>query len=134
MMGDVVFKLADERTPDSGTILIDGVLEGVCHILYTPSGCLRIEERSFDAFVEQLYLHSNYFAADASVPKAQGLESGKYVLVRYIAYDAHHDLSVNAVRLEDKKLLVGELAKRYRVVLSLESEKDRKRSHGTLPL
>lgn len=81
---------------------------------------------TFDAFVEQLYLHSNYFAADASVPKAQGLESGKYVLVRYIAYDAHHDLSVNAVRLEDKKLLVWELAKRYRVVLSLESEKDRK--------
>lgn len=89
-----------------------------------PEGSSR--QVTFDAFVEQLYLHSNYFTADAANPPAFGLESGKYVLVRYIAYDAHHDLSVNAVGLEDKKRMVRELAQRYRVVLSLESEEDRK--------
>ena len=89
-----------------------------------PEGSSR--QVTFDAFVEQLYLHSNYFTADASNPAAFGLVSGKYVLVRYIAYDAHHDLSVNAVGLEDKKRMVRELAQRYRVVLSLESEEDRK--------
>ena len=89
-----------------------------------PEGSSR--QVTFDAFVEQLYLHSNYFTADAANPAALGLESGKYVLVRYIAYDAHHDLSVNAVGLEDKKRMVRELAQRYRVVLSLEREEDRK--------
>ena len=81
---------------------------------------------TFNAYVEQLYLHSNYFAADANVPAALGLEQGKYVLVRYIAYDAHHDLSVNALDPDTKKRLVNYLAGKYRVVLSLESEEDRK--------
>ena len=80
----------------------------------------------FNAYVEQLYLHSKYFTADACVPEALGLGQGKYVLVRYIAYDAHHDLSVNAVSLEAKKRIVKELAGKYRMVLSLESEDDRK--------
>ena len=52
MMGDVVFKFIDERSPNPCTILVDGILEGVCHILYTLSGCLRIEKWTFDAFVE----------------------------------------------------------------------------------
>ena len=43
-----------------------------------------------------------------------------YVLVRYIAYDAHHDMVVHPLSEEAKKQIIEELTKHYRVLVSLE--------------
>ena len=85
-------------------------------------------QESFNAYVEQLYLHSKYFSIDESVLDHLGLKKGEYVLVRYIAYDAHHDIKAKPLDLAAKRRILSELSKRYRVVLSLENEEDKKDS------
>jgi len=46
----------------------------------------------------------------------------KYVLIRYIAYDAIHDRRTQAVSKKTKKEIVVELSKKFKVLISEESE------------
>ena len=74
----------------------------------------------FNAYVEQLYLHSAYFKRSTQVLEELGVKPKEYVIVRYVAYDAHHDLKVRPIAEETKKNIVKEISKRYRVFVSLE--------------
>ena len=74
----------------------------------------------FNAYVEQLYLHSAYFKSSTQVLDELGVKPKEYVIVRYVAYDAHHDLKVHPISEETKKNIVKEISKRYRVLVSLE--------------
>ena len=74
----------------------------------------------FNAYVEQLYLHSKYFKSDEGVLKELNVKPKEYVIVRYVAYDAHHDLKVHPISEETKRNIVKEISKRYRVFVSLE--------------
>ena len=74
----------------------------------------------FNAYVEQLYLHSVYFKSSTQVLEELNVKPKEYVIVRYIAYDAHHDLKVHPISEEAKKNIVKEISKRYRVFVSLE--------------
>ena len=74
----------------------------------------------FDAYVEQLYMHSHYFTKNENTINEQGVKSDEYVLVRYIAYDAHHDKDVKPLCDEHKKAIIQLLAQKYRVLLSME--------------
>lgn len=77
-----------------------------------------------NAYIEQLYLHSRFFSMDRSVLDSLGLEPGKYVVIRFTAFGAHHDMKVNHISPETKKRIVASLADRYKIVLSLENPKD----------
>ncbi len=77
---------------------------------------------SFNAYVEQLYLHSSQYNKGKGVLDELGLTPNGYVLVRYIAYDAHHDLKAHPLSDETKKRIVKEIAKHYRVLVSLEKD------------
>lgn len=79
---------------------------------------------SFNAYVEQLYLHSSQYKKGYSVLDELGIKPKKYVIVRYIAYDAHHDLKAHPLSDESKKSIVKEISKRYRVLVSLEKGVD----------
>ena len=74
----------------------------------------------FNAYVEQLYLHSAYFKSSTQVLEELGVKPKEYVIVRYVAYDAHHDLKVHPISEEIKRNIVKEISKRYRVFVSLE--------------
>ena len=74
----------------------------------------------FNAYVEQLYLHSKYYHKKEDVLKELDVKPKEYVIVRYIAYDAHHDLKAHPISEETKKNIIKEIAKRYRVFVSLE--------------
>ena len=74
----------------------------------------------FNAYVEQLYLHSAYFKSSTQVLEELGVKPKEYVIVRYVAYDAHHDLKVHPISEETKRNIVKEISKRYRVFVSLE--------------
>lgn len=74
----------------------------------------------FNAYVEQLYLHSSFYNTNESILKELNVKPKEYVIVRYIAYDAHHDLKAHPLSTEAKKTIVNEIAKRYRVFVSLE--------------
>lgn len=75
----------------------------------------------FNAFVEQLYLHSRYFKANEEVLEELKLKPYEYVLVRYIAYDAHHDLGTRPLSEEKRKEIVSGLSEKYSVLLSMEN-------------
>lgn len=78
----------------------------------------------FNAFVEQLYLHSAQYKKNDKILYELGLKPQEYVLVRYIAYNAHHDLNVHPLSDAVKKKLVQELSKHYKVLVSLEEKTD----------
>lgn len=74
----------------------------------------------FDSYVEQFYLRSIYYSSNDAVLSELGLDTNKYILVRYIAYDAQHDRKVHPFSEEMKKKIVIELSKYYRVLVSCE--------------
>ena len=53
--------------------------------------------------------------------KQLNVKPREYVLVRYISYDAHHDLVANPLDVETKKEIVIRIASQYKVFVSLES-------------
>lgn len=75
----------------------------------------------FNAFVEQLYLHSSLYSPQTDVLDKLGVKPNEYVLVRFISYDAHHDLVAKPLSEDSKRLIVKELSKKYRVFVSHES-------------
>ncbi len=75
----------------------------------------------FNAFVEQLYLHSSVYTPNDDVLNELGIKKGEYILVRYIAYDAHHDLVAKPLPEESKKEIVETLSEQYKVLVSHES-------------
>lgn len=98
-----------------------------CSAVLTPfyfSKNLQLGEHSkqirFNAYVEQLYLHSLQYKNNKSVLNELGVKPKEYVLIRYIAYDAHHDMAVQALSDDTKKKIVVEIAKHYQVLVSLE--------------
>jgi len=74
----------------------------------------------FNAYVEQLYLHSAYYENNEQVLKELNVKPKEYVIIRYVAYDAHHDLKVHPIPEEVKKTIVKEISKQYKVFVSLE--------------
>jgi len=78
----------------------------------------------FNAYVEQLYLHSKYYQTSTNVLDELGVEKGKYVIVRYTSYDAHHDIGVKHLEDEFKKSLLQRMEQSCRVLLSLENPTD----------
>lgn len=76
---------------------------------------------TFNAFVEQLYLHSSVYTPHTDVLRELGIRKNEYVLVRYISYDAHHDLVAKPLSDSNKRLIVEELSKKNCVLVSHES-------------
>lgn len=75
----------------------------------------------FNSFKEIAYLHKNYFVPDASVYDFLGINKNEeYVLLRFNAFDAVHDLGINGFSVDQKRLLVNELSKHARVFISSE--------------
>ena len=72
---------------------------------------------------ELAYLHPNRFTPDESVLKELGVEKvEKYVVVRFVAWNASHDLGHQGISLENKMKAVREFSKLGRVFISSESE------------
>ena len=82
------------------------------------------KQENLQAYIEQLYLHSNYYHPDDSILETLGLTRQNYVLVRFSAFDASHDKGVNSLDVETRKAVVRLLEQKYRVVLSLEAPSD----------
>lgn len=74
----------------------------------------------FNAYVEQFYLRSGYYKKCDSVLSELHLDANKYILVRYIAYDAQHDRKANPLSDEMKKKIVTEMSRHYKVIVSCE--------------
>jgi hypothetical protein len=76
----------------------------------------------FQAYVEQFYLHSSMYSKNKDIFNEPDMND-KFVLVRYISYDARHDRKVNPLPEDFKKKNLIELSKHIKVYLTHESDK-----------
>ena len=77
----------------------------------------------FSGNIELFYLHPNRFSPDKSILDFLGVkENEKYAIVRFVSWDAHHDVGLNGITLENKIRLVLELSKYAKIFIT--SEKD----------
>jgi uncharacterized protein len=88
-----------------------------------PHNYLGPKEVLYNAYQELLYLHPNRFKRDISVLKKLGItEKEKYIIMRFVAWNASHDIGQRGMSLEFKRKLIIELSKYAKVYISSESQ------------
>jgi len=78
----------------------------------------------FEGFMELCSLHPNWFKPNAvntlSIRKLTN--NSRFVILRFVAWDASHDVNLKGLSTEDKYSLVHELSKYATVIISSESK------------
>ncbi len=94
-------------------------------IICTPScfkKTLGKKQVRYNGYHELAYLHTNYFKPDPTVLKELGLtESDKFVIVRFVSWQASHDVGQHGFDLQSKRKLVQEIGKYARVLSTSEN-------------
>jgi predicted glycosyltransferase len=80
----------------------------------------------FNNIVESLYLDERYFKPDKNTLKKLNISNDqKYALLRFVAWDAHHDFGESGLTKQVKLELIEMLKKnRYQVYISSENKLD----------
>lgn len=77
----------------------------------------------FDSFMELSSLHPRYFVPDRSVVDEIISDSYEpYILIRFVSWNANHDVGQNGLSYDDKKELINTLSKKSRVIISSEGD------------
>ena len=104
------------------------------HMLYKPWSSIVLTPSCFaknmgkkhvryDGFHELAYLHPNYFFPDAGIRQVLGLkENERFALLRFVSWNAGHDLKASGLSLVNKREIVSELLKTCKVFISSEKE------------
>ncbi|MEM4615934.1 MAG: DUF354 domain-containing protein [Archaeoglobaceae archaeon] len=75
------------------------------------------------SYKELAYLHPSYYSPKDDVLDLMGVSKGEdYVLLRFNAFDAAHDIGISGFTYKDKIRLVKELEKHARVFISSEAK------------
>lgn len=76
---------------------------------------------SFRGFMELCYLHPKYFTSEKSVVSELGLAAKEpYVLLRFVSWNANHDIGQSGIPYNEKLELVRRISKKMRVFISSE--------------
>ncbi len=77
----------------------------------------------YNSYQELFYLHPEYFKPDISVYKDLKITSSdKYVILRFVDWNAHHDIGHSGISRENKIKAVEELSKYAKVFILSESQ------------
>jgi predicted glycosyltransferase len=77
----------------------------------------------YKSFHELAYLHPNYFKPDPTVLNELGLtKNDKYIVMRFISFDAGHDIGYGSFDFDLWNKMIKELDKHYIVYLTSEKE------------
>jgi predicted glycosyltransferase len=102
----------------------------LCHpfatVICTPS-CFKKDlgpkQIRYNGYHELAYLHPNYFTPDPSVLGELELKEGeRFIIMRFVAWDASHDVGQKGISMEMRRRLVSEIEKYGRVLITSESE------------
>ena len=103
------------------------------HILYIPfadvictPSCFKKnlgkKQIRYNGYHELAYLHPNYLKPDPSVLDDLGLKEGDtFVILRFVAWQASHDIGQHGFDMLTKRRLVKEIEKYVRVLITSES-------------
>ena len=77
----------------------------------------------YAGYHELAYLHPNRFAPDKSVMHELGVkENEKYLILRFVSWNASHDIGHKGISFKNKLKTVREFSKYVKVLISAESE------------
>jgi len=77
----------------------------------------------FPGYMELFYLHPSVFTPDPSIVRHLGVNPGeKYVVVRFVSWDAFHDIGQHGFDYESKIKLVRALVPHVKVFISAEGD------------
>lgn len=97
-----------------------------CDVICTPTGYkLDLGKRQvrFSGYKELAYLHPSHFTPDPSILDDLGLaKDDKFIVMRFVAWKAVHDVGEKGFDLETKLRFVKELEKKARVLITSESK------------
>jgi len=90
----------------------------------------------YNGYHELAYLHPNYFEPDSSVLDDLGLsKDDKFIILRFVSWNASHDIKQKGFDLQTKKELIKEIEKRAQVFITSEKllTKDFEKYRITIP-
>jgi predicted glycosyltransferase len=76
----------------------------------------------FDGFLELGSLHPNWFVPNAESVQKVLNHNEKYIILRFVSWEATHDVGLKGLSLMDKYKLVENLSKYARVIISSEGD------------
>jgi len=75
----------------------------------------------FNSFMELFYLHPNRFKPDRAIFKKLGIkENEKYVIIRFVSWNASHDFGQSGLNIETKREIFERLNGKYKIFISSE--------------
>jgi predicted glycosyltransferase len=81
------------------------------------------KHRRFNGFMELCYLHPSHFRPDPKVLQELGVgEKERYFVVRFVSWEASHDVGEGGINFDSKKRLIGMLSRLGRVFISSETQ------------
>jgi len=84
--------------------------------------CFGKKHHLYPGLHELAYLHPNRFTADAEVVKSLGINpEEKYCIIRFVSWQAHHDIAQHGFADEQKMSFIKEIAKYAKPYISSES-------------
>ncbi len=131
-----VFYDSEPRTSKFLAIQIRAYIPFVDAIL-TPSSFmdnLGKKHLKVESFKELAYLHPKYFKPDRTVLDDAGVYENEYVLLRFNAFNAAHDIGIGGFSVGDRIRLVRELEKHAKVLISSEAKLPEKLEKYRLPV
>ncbi|OGU61890.1 MAG: hypothetical protein A3K31_00685 [Ignavibacteria bacterium RIFOXYA12_FULL_35_25] len=88
-----------------------------------PHPSLGKKEIRYNGYQELLYLHPNYFTPDKNVVELLAVnEEEKYMIIRFVAWNASHDFGHKGISYENKIKAITEFEKYAKVFISSESD------------
>ena len=108
--------MADTENSLNITILFNYVLTP--DIFYKNLGFKQIR---FCGNIELCYLHKNHFIPDESSLNEYNLPKFNYAIIRFVSWNAHHDIGEGGIASEDKIELIKWLSQKMKIVLTSEN-------------
>ncbi len=77
----------------------------------------------YNGYHELAYLHPNWFTPNSDIFEILELKEGEpYLIVRFVSWDASHDVGQGGLTLEYKERLINTLSKKINLFISSEGE------------
>jgi predicted glycosyltransferase len=77
----------------------------------------------YNGYHELAYLHPNWFTPNSDIFEILKLEQSEpYIILRFVSWDASHDVGQGGLTLEYKEKLINTLAKKIKIFISSEGE------------
>ncbi len=78
---------------------------------------------TYNGYHELAYLHPNWFTPNRDIFKILNLkENEPYIIIRFVSWDASHDIGQGGLTLKYKERLINSLSKKIKIFISSEGE------------